>query len=60
MLLCMPHKLLAWNTFLQILQSMLLLSTSRLRRWSLSKQLFTRLMRIFAVTILRSYATWHV
>ena len=43
--------------FLQILQSMLLLSTSRLRRWSLPKQLLTRLMRRFAVTILRSYPT---
>ena len=57
---CMWHQLLWWNTFLQILQSLLLLSTSRLRRWSLPKQLFTRWMRRYAVTILRSYPTWHV
>ena len=57
---CIWHQLLWWKHFSRSWQSMLLLSTSRLRRWSLPKQLFTRLMRRYALAISRSYPTWHV
>ena len=48
---------LLWSTPCQHQQLHLLLSTSRLRRWNLSKQLFTR---SYAMMRLMSFATWYV
>ena len=51
---------LLWSTPCQHQLHLWLRTSSHPRRWSLSKQLFTRLMRSCAVTILRSCAPWHV